>query len=89
MDVQEILRRLRAIDDAGNGCDELDDLIRELEAMPKMIVHAVSDGQEVRALFRDRAPAASMRDLMNKGLRRKSYRADRWLVPAWVFEFEG
>lgn len=86
MDVQEILRRLRAIDDAGN---ELDDLMRELEAMPKMIVHAVSDGQEVRALFREPAAAASMRDLMNKGLRRKSYRADRWLVPAWVFEFEG
>lgn len=89
MDVQEILRRLRAIDDAGNGCDELDDLMKSLEAMPKMVVHAVSNGEEVRALFREPAAAAAMRDNMNRGLRRKSYRADKWLIPAWVFEFEG
>lgn len=87
MDTNEVLRRLRAIDDAGNGCDELDDLMRELEAMPKMAVYAVSNGEEVQALFREPAAAASMRDLMNKG--RKSYCVDKWLIPAWVFEFEG
>lgn len=63
------LRRLRA-----DACDE-----------PKIVVYAVSNGEEVQALFREPAAAASMRDLMG----RKSYRVDKWLIPAWVFEFEG
>lgn len=33
MNLKNILDRLVEIDDAGNGCDELDDLMKEIEAV--------------------------------------------------------
>lgn len=32
MNLQDVLMRLQVIDDAGKGCDELDSLMRDLEA---------------------------------------------------------